>query len=123
MDPLSRSMLNLANKVAAFHPCCLLTNQKIWRHEKGQPFKIPNKLLYSFDSGAKYGFSPGMIFDFHRGAFSCSFSHNGLYLAIACMTLQSYPIKVFDVLTGERVATLEGHQDLVYQLNWSMNDE
>ena len=65
---------------------------------------------------------PGNLITFYSGAFACCFSNSGLYLAIACIGLKTHPIKVYDVLTSERVATLEGHQDLVYQLNWSSDD-
>jgi WD40 repeat protein len=57
-----------------------------------------------------------------RGAFSCSFSNSGLYIAIACVGPNTYPIKVYDTFNGERIATLEGHQDLVYQMSWSLDD-
>jgi WD40 repeat protein len=106
-DSLTRSVVNL-------------TNKRIWRYEVGLPFKIPNKLLYAFDTGNRY---IAFYFIRNRGAFSCSFSHNGIYLAIACVGAENYPIKVYDILTGERVATLDGHCDLVYQLSWSDNDE
>lgn len=75
---------------------------------------------------------------FSRGAFCLSFSNNGMYLAIGGITEPtfssgrnsghnarnaSYPIRVYNVLTGDRVASLEGHQDLVYSVNWSFDDE
>lgn len=67
-------------------------------------------------------FLVSILISYNRGAFACCFSNSGLYLAIACIGIKTHPIKVYDVLTGERVATLEGHQDLVYQLNWSSDD-
>nr|KAJ3419063.1 Jouberin [Polyrhizophydium stewartii] len=70
---------------------------------------IPNKLMYRIQAG-------------EMGAFACSFSNNGLLLAVACANRLSYPIKLYDVLTGDRVGTLEGHQDLVYQLLWVPDD-
>jgi WD40 repeat protein len=35
----------------------------------------------------------------------------------------SYPIRIYSVLSGDRVASLEGHQDLVYELSWSLDDD
>lgn len=67
-----------------------------------------------------------------------AFSNNGLYLAVGCIAAAnsssgrnsgnnaldaSYPIKIYNVVTGDRVASLEGHQDLVYEVNWSWDDE
>ncbi|KND03950.1 uncharacterized protein SPPG_01401 [Spizellomyces punctatus DAOM BR117] len=80
-----------------------------WRRRQGQRCKLPNTILYRIDSGTK-------------GAFTCSFSHSGQYLAIACMDESGYPIKVYRVLTAERVAVLTGHADLVYEVNWARDD-
>ena len=66
---------------------------------------LPNQLYYRIDPGS-------------HGSFTCAFSPKGTYLAIACIHLKSYPIRLFDVLTGDRVTQLDGHQDLVYQLCW-----
>jgi WD40 repeat protein len=57
-----------------------------------------------------------------RGAFTCAFSQSGIYIAVASVNATSYPIKIYEVLTGNRIATLEGHLDLVYQLSWSTGD-
>lgn len=62
--------------------------------------------------------------DTPNGAFCCAFSNNGFFLAIACVAPQhsSNLIKIYDVLTGDRLTTMEGHIDLIYQLTWSSND-
>ncbi|KAI8904729.1 WD40-repeat-containing domain protein [Gorgonomyces haynaldii] len=81
-----------------------------WKRQPGQHCSIPNKLMYQIDVGL-------------RGAFSCKFSKSGLFLAVSGVELNTYPIKIYQIMTGDRIATLEGHQDLVYQLDWSQNDE
>lgn len=57
-----------------------------------------------------------------RGTFACSFSNSGIFLAVASISPTCYPIKIYQFETGERLATLEGHLDLVYQLAWSNDD-
>ena len=89
----------------------LLANVKPnWRRKEGDLCRLPNRILYRVDVG-------------QRGSFSCCFSNNGLLLAVACVNSNSYPIKIYQIDTGERIATLEGHQDLVYQLTWSKDDK
>ncbi|KAI8922582.1 WD40-repeat-containing domain protein, partial [Powellomyces hirtus] len=85
-----------------------------WQRRPGQRCKIPNKLMYRI-STTKYAADPT--------AFTCAFSHDGEYIAIAC-TDQSNAcvIKIYRVLTGERVAVLEGHQNLIYSVMW-LNDD
>ncbi len=80
-----------------------------WRRKPDDTCMLPNKLLYKIDAGSK-------------GSFSCSFSNNGMLLAIAGVGNANYPIKIFQIDTGERIASLEGHQDLVYQLQWAADD-
>ena len=80
-----------------------------WRRKADENCMLPNKLLYRIDAGSK-------------GSFSCSFSNNGMLLAIAGVNNTDYPIKIYQIDTGERIASLEGHQDLVYQLQWSADD-
>ena len=58
-----------------------------------------------------------------RASFSCAYSNSGMLLAIASIEANSFPIKIYQAQTGERMATLQGHVDLVYQLQWSENDE
>lgn len=76
--------------------------------------------------------------DTFRGAQCLAFSNNGVYLAVAAVSTASpssgrnigfnphdasYPIRIYNVISGGRVASLEGHQDLVYELNWSADDD
>lgn len=65
-----------------------------------------------------YRIEPGSL-----GAFSLAFSNNGVFLAVGCCDAGSYPIRIYDVLSGDRVANLEGHRDLVYELVWNCSDE
>ena len=83
--------------------------EKEWRRRDNQPCKIPNRVMYRVHSG-------------ENGSFACAFSKNGLILAVACVNRQSYPIKLYDVLTGDRICVLEGHQDLVYRIIWSQDN-
>ncbi|KAJ3377505.1 Jouberin [Lobulomyces angularis] len=102
-----------------------ISKTRKWRRLAGQRCKLPNKLLFRIDPGTK-------------GAQCLSFSNNGLFLAVGCVTSPNstsgknsgyntqnaaYPIKIYSVLTGDRVACLEGHQDLVYEVNWSLDDD
>ncbi|KAH6565989.1 hypothetical protein BASA60_009638 [Batrachochytrium salamandrivorans] len=86
-----------------------LHTETTWRRKKDQQCKIPNKIKFRINGG-------------EMGAFACSFSQNGMMLAVACSNRQTYPIRIYDVLTGERMASLDGHQDLVYQLLWISDD-
>ncbi|KAJ8326512.1 Jouberin [Batrachochytrium dendrobatidis] len=97
--PMENAMRSLLN----------LHTEHTWRRKEGHQCKIPNKLKYRINGG-------------DMGAFACSFSHNGMLLAVACSNRQTYPIRLYDVLTGERVESFEGHQDLVYQLIWTLDD-
>ena len=111
VDPLMKNLINVPTK-------------PVWRRLAGQKCIIPNKIMYKIDSGS-------------GGSQCIAFSNNGVYLAIASISNlnvasgknsgsnaqnSSYIIKIYTVQTGERVANLEGHQDLIYELNWSHND-
>ncbi|KAJ3277671.1 Jouberin [Borealophlyctis nickersoniae] len=123
VDPMMKSLMELGpkvitnnlrqNKTPGFPQKSISKpfskNQPTWRRLPGQRCKIPNKPKYRIDPGPD-------------GAFACSFSSTGIYLAIACMSSTSYPVKIYSVLTGDRVATLEGHRDLVYEMAWSEDD-
>jgi jouberin len=45
-----------------------------------------------------------------------------MLFAVATVERNSAPIKIYYFETGERVATLDGHLDLVYNLSWSSDD-
>eukprot|EP00158_Paraphelidium_tribonemae_P006872 Partr_v1_DN28010_c0_g1_i2_m57613 putative Abelson helper integration site 1 len=77
-----------------------------WRRMAGEKCQIPNSLLYRADTA-------------EMGAFTVAFSSSGFYLAAACIAEKSYPIKIFDTLSGSRIVSLSGHADLVYELCWS----
>ncbi|KAI8922779.1 hypothetical protein BC831DRAFT_506419 [Entophlyctis helioformis] len=85
------------------------TTEHVWRRKEGQMCKIPNKVMFRISGG-------------ENGAFACAFSTSGLVLAVACANRSSYPIKLYDILTGDRIGNLEGHLDLVYQLSWTHDD-
>ncbi|KAJ1534796.1 Jouberin [Nowakowskiella sp. JEL0078] len=87
----------------------LTFDQHQWRRRMGQDCLLPNKIMSKIDAG-------------ENGSFCVSFSHNGCFLAVACVSTYSYPVKVFDVLSGERVAMLSGHQDLIYEVKWTVDD-
>ncbi|KAJ3188080.1 Jouberin [Irineochytrium annulatum] len=90
------SNLNLAN----------MNKQAQWSRVPGETCKIPNKLVFALDSGAS-------------GSLSCSFSSSGLFLAVACSSNDLHTIKLFDAITGQRVASLPGHRDIIYELSWA----
>ncbi|KAJ3261547.1 Jouberin [Boothiomyces macroporosus] len=82
---------------------------KQWKRNENEINSLPNKLLYRIETGS-------------RGSFSCAFSNMGIFLAVGCVNTNSFPIKIYELETGKRMATLEGHLDLVYQLCWSQDD-
>ena len=51
-----------------------------------------------------------------------AFSSSGFYLAAACVNSNSYPLKIFDIISGNRIVTLNGHQDIIYDLTWSEDE-
>ncbi|TPX36928.1 hypothetical protein SmJEL517_g00911 [Synchytrium microbalum] len=97
LEPMYRSLANLVKK-------------PMWRRHPSQACRLPNKLMYRIEPGS-------------TGAFSLAFSNNGIFLAVGCCDAGSYPIRIYDVLSGDRVANLEGHRDLVYELVWSRDDD
>mmetsp|Transcript_11084 Transcript_11084/g.18565 ORF Transcript_11084/g.18565 Transcript_11084/m.18565 type:complete len:571 (-) Transcript_11084:750-2462(-) len=74
------------------------------------PSMLPDQLLWKFDTSS-------------QGAFKIKFSTSGKYLAAAC-TLKNDKtiIKVFDCEAGTLCLILKGHNDLVYDLSWSQDD-
>jgi WD40 repeat protein len=57
-----------------------------------------------------------------RGCFTCKFSHSGKYLCCGCADWVMFPLKVFDVITGECIIAYSGHHDLIYEINWTLDD-
>ncbi|KAJ3124551.1 Jouberin [Nowakowskiella sp. JEL0407] len=80
-----------------------------WRRLMGQNCLLPTTISSKIETG-------------ELGSYTLSFSHSGYYLAIACVSTYTYPIKICSVLTSTRVAVLSGHQDLVYDIQWSLDD-
>ena len=81
-----------------------------WRRLNQELFIVPNRLIHKIESAP-------------NGCFMAAFSQSGFYLALACVGNQgSYPIKIYDTLTGEKICTLNSHSDLVYDLEWSLDD-
>jgi WD40 repeat protein len=66
-------------------------------------------LLYRIDSGSS-------------GCSACCFSKSGFYFAVSVFD-ETYQIRLYDTCTAYRIATLEGHQDLIYSLNWSHDEK
>lgn len=45
-------------------------------------------------------------------------------LAVSCISLTSVTtIKIFDTVSGDRISSLSGHRDLVYDIKWSFDDK
>eukprot|EP00003_Mantamonas_plastica_P020636 TRINITY_DN3323_c1_g1_i1.p1 TRINITY_DN3323_c1_g1~~TRINITY_DN3323_c1_g1_i1.p1 ORF type:complete len:1401 (-),score=415.80 TRINITY_DN3323_c1_g1_i1:1330-5343(-) len=81
----------------------------LWTKIPNEPSKIPNNVKFRFQTGAK-------------GCFTLAFSHNGRLLAGACVDEDSFPIKIWDVISGRIMRRYNGHHDLVYELTWSDDD-
>lgn len=80
-----------------------------WRRKSPyEKVELPNKTLHSIQ-GSQFG------------SLTVSFSPSGNLLAIAAIENagKSWPIRVYSVVTGERLAELLGHQDIVYELEWN----
>jgi hypothetical protein len=86
----------------------LNSGKSLWNRRPGEPCEVPNSPLYQIETS--------------KGSFACKFSNTGRLLAVACVEASSYPINLYTLLDGERVASLLGHQSLVYQLSWEKND-
>ncbi|KAJ3157482.1 Jouberin [Geranomyces michiganensis] len=89
------------------------SNSKLqqWLRRPGQRCKLPNTMMYRIAA---------------TNAFASAFSPDGDLLAIACADLATANfnvIKIYAVRTGERVATLHGHRDLIYSLAWLDGDD
>lgn len=109
------SAVTLSNKSqkklakSRYNSLMVLNSTPKWTRKPDDPCKIPNKLKYRIEAGQK-------------GSFAIKFSNNGIFLAVASVDQTSYPIKIYQFETGDRFATLDGHQDLVYSLFWSDDD-
>nr|XP_039271437.1 jouberin-like isoform X1 [Styela clava]XP_039271438.1 jouberin-like isoform X1 [Styela clava] len=86
-----------------------LAAMQLWSRLPGQTCKIPNAPLLRFWGGSE-------------GAFTLQFSHRGTRLAVACRHETTYPILLYGIPNGEDIGVITGHQQLVYDLQWSKND-
>jgi jouberin len=80
----------------------------VWTRKQDEQCKLPNRVQYRIEAGSV-------------GSFASSFSPNGLLIAVGCIGSTSHVIKVYNYTTGDRLATLEGHQDMIYSLEWSQD--
>eukprot|EP00761_Pharyngomonas_kirbyi_P010436 gb/GECH01010456.1/.p1 GENE.gb/GECH01010456.1/~~gb/GECH01010456.1/.p1 ORF type:complete len:925 (+),score=219.93 gb/GECH01010456.1/:1-2775(+) len=73
---------------------------------------IPDELCFILDGG-----------DF--GSIRLEFSHSGLYLAIACTETESMKsvIRIYSAVDGELECSFDAHSKIIYDLDWSENDE
>ncbi|XP_059033468.1 jouberin isoform X3 [Mustela lutreola] len=80
-----------------------------WKRLPGQACRIPNKHLFSLNTG-------------ERGCFRLAFSHNGRILAAACASRDGYPIILYEIPSGRFMRELCGHLNIIYDLCWSRDD-
>lgn len=76
-----------------------------WSRLPTQSCKIPNKIHKTINVG-------------RTGASCVQFSRTGTFVAFA----SGHRILVHNVMTGEEVASLNGHNGLIYELDWFEND-
>jgi len=81
-----------------------------WTKKPGQSSKIPNNEMLQLWAG-------------NHGAFTIKFSNNGYFLAAACRHGQTFPVLIYNIPYGELIGELCGHQQIVYDFDWSKNDE
>jgi hypothetical protein len=65
------------------------------------------------------------VLQLYRGSSAVAFSHNGIYLAVACSSHQSWSnvsVKVYSVVNGSRMQKLSGHSDMIHDIAWSTDD-
>uniref|UniRef100_A0A4W5PAX7 Jouberin n=1 Tax=Hucho hucho TaxID=62062 RepID=A0A4W5PAX7_9TELE len=80
-----------------------------WSRMPGQVCRIPNKPMLSFRGG-------------QMGCFTIRFSHDGRRLAAACADRDAFPVIVYEIPSGEVLASFNGHLSIVYDLCWSRDD-
>ena len=76
-----------------------------WLNASGPWCRVPNVSMHKLDSD-------------HRGCFVLAFSTYGTFLACATGGRQMYKIKIYNVANGALAATLPGHHEIVYDLEW-----
>ncbi|KAK2843479.1 hypothetical protein Q7C36_011694 [Tachysurus vachellii] len=80
-----------------------------WSRLPGQVCRIPNKLMLSFRGG-------------QMGCFVLRFSHDGRVLAAACADRDAFPVIVYEIPSGNVLASFNGHLSIVYDLCWNRDD-
>ncbi len=71
---------------------------------------LPNRLLHRLHSGSK-------------GALTIKFNNSGTLLAVGCCDgNHSFPVRIYDSESGSLRHEFLGHHSIVYDLQWSMND-
>lgn len=81
-----------------------------WERSKNEPSLRPRSFLWKWETD-------------RLGCFRLKFSHSGSYLAAACTMLDSWTyIKIFHVESGQHIASLKGHHDLIHDFSWSADD-
>jgi len=81
-----------------------------WSKLPNQDFKVPNSMMLRLWAGS-------------HGAFTIKFSNKGYLLAVACRHGETFPILIYSIPYGELSGELCGHQQLVYDIDWSLNDQ
>jgi WD40 repeat protein len=76
-----------------------------WVGATGKWCRVPNVPMHKLDSD-------------HRGCFVLAFSTYGTLLACATGGRQMYKIKIYNVANGVLAATLAGHHEIVYDMEW-----
>ena len=114
-NPQQHSVMNemdTINELAKFAPNSKLKEplKPKWRRQANEICKLPNTLMYRINGG-------------DQGALECQFSHNGLMLAISSTGNAGSQILLYHFESGQRIAALMGHTDIIYNIVWSANDK
>lgn len=80
-----------------------------WSRLPEQVCQIPNKPMLLFHGG-------------QMGCLTVLFSHAGTMLAAACVDRGAYPVVVYEIPSGQLLATFSGHFKVIYDLCWSSDD-
>ncbi|KAI9350171.1 WD40-repeat-containing domain protein [Obelidium mucronatum] len=86
-------------------PLLNITSKPVWRRLPGQLCRIPKKPHFAIHSA--------------QASYACGYSSSGLYLAVSCFNSTEYNVKVYDAIKGEKIASIDGHQNIVYDINWA----
>lgn len=81
-----------------------------WVKLPGQPNRIPNQIMSTFQAG-------------RRGCFVVKFSNDGRKLACGCADKENFSIFVFETLSTRCCSKFQGHFSIIYDLCWSQDDK